>query len=114
MLFDLRPKERLNDLFGRRAEYGELSRLVRSGQWVAVLGRRRDLYTAALRMLRHGARWSELRDELGVNEKVLRDILSSLEGAGLIAREGGLYIVADPIVREAAARLRPRGGRSAP
>ncbi len=79
-----------------------------------LLRRRRELYTAALRMLRHGARWSELRDELGVNEKVLRGILSSLEGAGLIAREGGLYVVADPIVREAAARLRPRGGKSAP
>jgi len=79
-----------------------------------LLRRRRELYARTLRMLRHGARWSELRDELGVNEKVLRDILSSLEGAGLIAREGGLYVVADPIVRKAAARLRPRGGKSAP
>lgn len=40
MLFDLRPKEKLGDLFDRREEYDELSRLVNAGSWVAVLGKR--------------------------------------------------------------------------
>ena len=76
-----------------------------------MIRRRRDLYTAALRVLRHGASWSELRDELGVNDKVLRDVLLNLMGAGLITRKDGLYVIDDPIVRVAVTRLRPRGGR---
>lgn len=40
MLFDLRPKKRLKDLFGREEEYSELVRLVENGSWVAVLGKR--------------------------------------------------------------------------
>jgi len=40
MLFSLRPKEHLNELFGRENEYEELSRLVASGLWVAVMGKR--------------------------------------------------------------------------
>ena len=40
MLFDLKPKEKLKDLFDRKEEYRELSRLVNSGSWVAVLGKR--------------------------------------------------------------------------
>jgi hypothetical protein len=31
LLFDLRPKERIEDLFGRREEYEELTRLVKGG-----------------------------------------------------------------------------------
>jgi hypothetical protein len=40
LLFDLRPKESLKDLYDRVAEYRELSRLTGSGLWVAVLGKR--------------------------------------------------------------------------
>ncbi|MDH2900212.1 MAG: ATP-binding protein [archaeon] len=40
MLFDLKPKERLKDLYDRRDEYKELSRLIESGSWVCVLGKR--------------------------------------------------------------------------
>ncbi len=40
MLFDLKPKEKLKDLFGRKEDYDELSRLIDSGSWVAVLGKR--------------------------------------------------------------------------
>jgi len=36
MLFDPAPKERLKDLFDRKEESGELSRLIRSGRWVTV------------------------------------------------------------------------------
>ncbi len=39
MLFDLRPKERREDLFDREKELEELHRLTRS-EWVVILGRR--------------------------------------------------------------------------
>ena len=34
MLFGLAPKERIEDLFDRKEEYGELSRLICFGRWV--------------------------------------------------------------------------------
>ncbi len=40
MLFSLRPKESLKELYNRNEEYKELSRLTNSGLWVAVLGKR--------------------------------------------------------------------------
>lgn len=40
MLFDLKPKESRKDLFGRDEEFSVLVRLVDSGVWVVVLGRR--------------------------------------------------------------------------
>ncbi|MEM2179869.1 MAG: ATP-binding protein [Nitrososphaeria archaeon] len=40
MLFSLRPKESLKELYNRSEEYHELSRLTSSGLWVAVLGKR--------------------------------------------------------------------------
>ncbi len=40
MLFDLKPKESRRDLFGRDEEFSELVRLVESGVWVVVLGKR--------------------------------------------------------------------------
>jgi AAA+ ATPase superfamily predicted ATPase len=40
MLFDLRAKERRDELYGRKEEADELIRLINSGSWVAVLGPR--------------------------------------------------------------------------
>jgi AAA+ ATPase superfamily predicted ATPase len=40
MLFSLKPKESRKELFDRNEEYEELTRLVNSGLWVAVLGKR--------------------------------------------------------------------------
>ena len=40
MLFDLRAKERSEELYGRGKEVYELARLITSGSWVAVLGPR--------------------------------------------------------------------------
>ncbi|MDF2955212.1 hypothetical protein [Candidatus Alkanophaga liquidiphilum] len=40
MLFDLRPKEQREELFGRNAELSEILRLLEAGRWVAVLGAR--------------------------------------------------------------------------
>ncbi|MEM3082671.1 MAG: hypothetical protein QXM50_03890, partial [Candidatus Caldarchaeum sp.] len=51
MLFDLRPKERLKDLFGREEEYSKLVRLVENGSWVAVLGKRMTGKTSLVKTL---------------------------------------------------------------
>ena len=40
LLFDLRPKERPEELFGRGSELEEVLRLVRLGSWVVILGPR--------------------------------------------------------------------------
>lgn len=39
-LFDLTPKDTPKDLFGRETEFAQLTRLISSGRWVAVLGPR--------------------------------------------------------------------------
>lgn len=49
MLFDLRPKECRGELFGRDEEYRELKRLVDSGLWVAVVGKRMTGKTSLLK-----------------------------------------------------------------
>ncbi|MEM2584530.1 MAG: ATP-binding protein [Thermoproteota archaeon] len=49
MLFDLRPKESRGELFGRDEEYRELKRLVDSGLWVAVIGKRMTGKTSLLK-----------------------------------------------------------------
>ncbi|MEM4230244.1 MAG: ATP-binding protein [Thermoproteota archaeon] len=49
MLFDLRPKERRGELFDREEEYKELKRLVDSGLWVAVVGKRMTGKTSLLK-----------------------------------------------------------------
>ncbi|MGB9622582.1 MAG: AAA family ATPase, partial [Candidatus Bathyarchaeia archaeon] len=49
MLFDLRPKERRGELFGREEEYQELKRLIDSGLWVAVVGKRMTGKTSLLK-----------------------------------------------------------------
>jgi hypothetical protein len=64
----------------------------------------RGLYAETLRSSRHSVRWSELIDEVGVNDKVLVDILSRILDVGCLKRENRLYVVADPVV--AVVRLR--------
>ena len=49
MLFDLRPKERREELYGREKELEELHRLVRS-EWVVILGRRMMGKTSLLKV----------------------------------------------------------------
>lgn len=49
MLFDLKPKERRKELFDREEEYSELKRLVDSGLWVAVVGKRMTGKTSLLK-----------------------------------------------------------------
>jgi len=68
--------------------------------------RRRDLYVKTLRMVSTGARWSEIKNNLNVNSKVLNDILSNLSSAMIIEEEEGYYWIEDPIMKEAVKRLR--------
>jgi len=68
LLFDLKPKERLGDLYDRRDEYKELSRLVDSGSWVSVLGKRMTGKTSLIKTFaieKHGI-YVNLLDSRGI------------------------------------------------
>ncbi|PUA31866.1 MAG: hypothetical protein B9J98_05065 [Candidatus Terraquivivens tikiterensis] len=67
--------------------------------------RRRDLYVKVLRMAARGVRWSELKDELDVNNKVLRDVLQTLLDVMILDAENGYYQTSDPILRETVRKL---------
>ncbi len=54
MLFDLRPKDNLKELYDRREEYAELSRLVEAGSWVVVLGKRMTGKTSLIKTYSSG------------------------------------------------------------
>jgi len=69
-------------------------------------GKKRENYIKALRVISIGARWSEIKDELIVNNKVLRDILMNLKNAMLIAEDDGYYYIPDPILRLAIRNIR--------
>ena len=62
-------------------------------------GKKKEVYIRILRILSTGARWSELKNELMVNNKILRDILGSLRNAMLISEDNGYYYIPDPILR---------------
>lgn len=68
--------------------------------------RRKDIYVKVLRMAVVGARWSEIRKEVEVNNKVLRDILHSLTAVMLLEEKAGYYWIGDPILREAVRLLK--------
>lgn len=69
-------------------------------------GRRRDLYVKILRMASRGARWSEMKRELGVNSKVLRDALRNLVDAMMVEGRNGYYTMPDALLREAVGRVK--------
>jgi hypothetical protein len=88
MLFDLRPKETLKDLYGRRAEYSELSRLVNSGSWVVVLGKRMTGKTSLIKTFakENDGIYVNLLDAKGVEDlarKLLAESGYRLEEAGV-------------------------------
>ena len=68
--------------------------------------RRRELYIKALRTIRSGARWSEIKRELDINSKILNDILKNLKSAMIIEEDNGYYWIEDPITKEAVKKLR--------
>ncbi|MGQ9691619.1 MAG: AAA family ATPase, partial [Thermoproteota archaeon] len=68
--------------------------------------RRRALYVKTLRMASTGARWSEIKNRLNINSKVLSSILSNLSSVMIIDEKEGYYWIEDPIMREAVKKLR--------
>ncbi len=78
MLFDLRPKETLHDLFDRREEYSELSRLVASGSWAVVMGRRMTGKTSLIKTFakESGGIYISLMGAAGI-EDLARKLLSA-------------------------------------
>jgi len=68
--------------------------------------RRKDIYAKVLRMAVVGARWSDIKKEVVVNNKVLSDILHSLTAAMLVEEKAGYYWIADPLLKEAVRLLR--------
>ena len=69
-------------------------------------GKKRENYIKALRIISIGARWGELKKELMVNNKVLRDILMNLKNALLITDDDGYYYIPDPVLRIAIKNIR--------
>jgi len=70
-------------------------------------GKKRETYIKTLRILSMEARWSELKSELMINNKILRDILRNLKNAMLISEDNGYYYILDPILRTAIKNIRP-------
>ncbi|MGQ9782299.1 MAG: AAA family ATPase [Nitrososphaeria archaeon] len=68
--------------------------------------RRRTLYVKTVRMASTGARWSEIKNRLNINSKVLSSILRNLSSAMMIDGKEGYYWIEDPIMREAVKKLR--------
>jgi hypothetical protein len=69
-------------------------------------GKKRENYIKALKVISIGARWSEIKNELMVNSKVLRDILMNLKNAMLIAEDDEYYYIPDSILRLAIRNIR--------
>ncbi len=51
------------------------------------------------------ARWSDLEAKLGVNSKILRQMLLNLENAFLVEKHGNTYVITDPILRKLVGEL---------
>ncbi|GBC72609.1 hypothetical protein HRbin03_00440 [archaeon HR03] len=68
--------------------------------------RKREHYIRVLKMVRYGARWSEIKAETGLNSKILADILKALRSAMLVDEEDGVYRISDLVTRRAVGRLR--------
>ncbi|GBC70916.1 hypothetical protein HRbin02_00689 [Candidatus Calditenuaceae archaeon HR02] len=118
--------ERLNGYVGWLTYYGNfrcerrlphdeaLRETVREGSKIIqteldhfLKNRRRELYVKVLRIVRAGARWSEIKRDLNINSKVLNDILKNLTSAMIVEGKEGYYWIEDPIMREAVKKLRP-------
>ena len=109
---NLRCVERLNheDALKKTVQRG--SAIIRDELENFLRNRRRDLYLSVLRMTIYGARWSELKNRLNVNSKVLRDILQTLKDVMILDEDHGYYRISDPIMGEAVKRLRIRASQS--
>jgi len=69
-------------------------------------GRRRELYVKTLRTVSNGARWSDVKKTLNANSKVVKIVLETLSSAMIVERKEGYYWIDDPVIREAARRIK--------
>ncbi|MGC8564402.1 MAG: AAA family ATPase [Fervidicoccaceae archaeon] len=90
MLFDLRPKERREELFGREKELEELRRLIRS-EWVAILGRRMMGKTSLLKVFLNEV------DGIYVNLSGIKSMRGFTEELMKRARKLGIEVSVGPI-----------------
>ncbi|MEM2628004.1 MAG: hypothetical protein QW775_07125, partial [Ignisphaera sp.] len=56
-----------------------------------------EKYIKLLKLL--PARWSELKNAMNINSKVLNDMIQNLEKAIIIEKKGDTYTIPDPIMR---------------
>ena len=84
----------------------EGSKIIRAEINNFLKNRRRELYIKALRMMGIGARWNQMKRELGVNSKVLGDVLGTLTALMMVEEKDGYYWIEDPILREAVKLLK--------
>ncbi|MEZ0319499.1 MAG: hypothetical protein ABWK05_05865 [Pyrobaculum sp.] len=71
-------------------------------------------YVHVVKIAAHGARWSEVKRYLAavegrsVTDVEVTKLLKNLVDYGFLEKRGDLYVVADPVLRRAAAELRCR------
>ncbi|MEM2238374.1 MAG: hypothetical protein QW351_08415 [Candidatus Caldarchaeum sp.] len=65
-----------------------------------------ETYLKVLKMAVFGVRWSEMAENLGINSKVLSDVVSRLVDVGFLEKDSGLYLVSDPLLRMAVKKIR--------
>ena len=95
MFFDLRPKERAKDLFGREKELKELGDLVET-EWVAVVGARMTGKTSLIRTFVRESRnrialYVNLLGARGIQDFALR-LSEALGGSKTLSREVSLRL----------------------
>ncbi len=103
---NFRCERRLSHEEALKETVSEGSKIIQSELNHFLKNRRRELYIKVLRIVRTGARWSEIKRELDINSKVLNDILKNLTSAMIVEGNEGYYWIEDPITREAIKKLR--------
>ncbi|MEM3833384.1 MAG: ATP-binding protein [Thermoprotei archaeon] len=103
---NFRCERRLSHEEALKETVSEGSKIIQSELNHFLKNRRRELYIKVLRIVRTGARWSEIKRELDINSKVLNGILKNLTSAMIVEGNEGYYWIEDPITREAIKKLR--------
>jgi len=95
MLFDLRPKDKVKDLFGREKELEELRKFVET-EWVAVLGARMTGKTSLVKTFAQASRgkivlYVNLLGVRGIKDFASR-LFEALGGSRIVSREISLKL----------------------
>ncbi len=76
-----------------------------------LLQRRSPRYVTLLKSLIPGETWSNLKRALedregrSINDRTFNELMGTLVKAGLVEKQGGKYLIADPVLRRAASSL---------